>query len=138
MRLAVVRETMMQGSKGSEPHVGRDAAVEVYTLPPLSKEDVAAVKAAEAMAPEDSGARIDQALMRESAAAANKAEGVAGANGVPQPGPEDVPPPPPPVETAAPAESGAGSAVADPEPSAPRTRPTLYGPDEKQPKKSPQ
>ena len=149
MRLAVVRETMVRhgGAKDFEPYVERQAAVEVYALPPLSKEDTAAVKDAEAMAPQDSGARIDVALMRQAAAEASKSSG-AGASRVPQAASEDVPAPATPADAGtqgasaagAPAEPAgdAGNAVADPEPTAPRKPPTLYGPDEKPPKKSPQ
>ena len=156
MRLAVVRETMVRhpATKVSDAYTDREAAVEVYALPALSKEDTAAVKAAEAMAPEDSGARIDEALARtSSAAAADKKAALAGASGAAQVEPQDVPAP---TQAAATepgtqagaetqAEAGAGNgagsapaAVAEPAPAAPRTPPTLYGPDDKPPKKSPQ
>jgi len=147
MRLAVVRETLVHhgGTKDFDPYTERQAAVEVYALPALSKEDMAAVKTAEALAPEDSGARIDEALARTSKAATDKAKAASGAL---QAAPQDVPAPSL-VEPGTKAEAGAGavgggepggasSAVADPEPSAPRTPPTLYGPDDKVPKKSPQ
>jgi hypothetical protein len=157
MRLAVVRETLVHhgGTKDFDPYTERQAAVEVYALPPLSKEDMAAVKAADSLAPEDSGARIDEALARISAAAvaADKAKAASGAL---QAAPQDVPAPAfaepgakPEGITGTNVEAGAGavgggepgrasSAVADPEPSAPRKPPTLYGPDDKMPKKSPQ
>jgi hypothetical protein len=153
MRLAVVRDTVVR--RGGLKDFGLDAphevAVEVYALPPLAKEDVAAVKDAEAMAPPDSGARIDLALQREAAAAAGKSSST-GAGGVPQAASEDVPPPVAPVDAGTPGTGGAevspgqassalgdpgGGAETGPEPSAPRKPPTLYGPDEKLPQKSP-
>jgi hypothetical protein len=155
MRLAVVRDTLVRhgGFKdfGLDPE--HEVAVEVYTLPPLSKEDVAAVKDAEAMAPPVSEARIDVALQREAAAAAAKASG-AGAAAVSQSESGDVPPPVAPEDAGTPGASSAptepaeeapsalGDAVSGAgtgsEPTAPRKPPTLYGPDEKKPpEKSP-
>ena len=156
MRLAVVRETMVRhpATKVSDAYTDREAAVEVYALPALSKEDTAAVKAAEAMAPEDSGARIDEALARtSSAAAADKKAALAGASSAAQVEPQDVPAPTRAAATELGTQAGAGTqaeagagngagsapaAVAEPAPAAPRTPPTLYGPDDKPPKKSPQ
>jgi hypothetical protein len=42
--------------------------VEIYALPPLSKDDRAAVEKAQTLAPADTGARIDLSLARISAA----------------------------------------------------------------------
>jgi hypothetical protein len=145
LRLAVVRETMVHhvATKDFAAYDQTEAAVEVYTLPPLSKEDQAAVKEAAKLAPVDTGARIDLALAKSS-------------------GPQQkLAPPEPPNPTAvatarseslemegsaAGAEAAAseqGSTPAgtieegDVQPSGPRKRPTLYGPDEA-PEKKPQ
>ena len=153
MRLAVVRETVVRhaGTKDYDSYVGRDVVAEVYALPALTKEDAAAVKAAEATAPEDSGERIDLALMKASGGpgAGDKASGPATAGAGATAVPADVPAPPPPADAAPQAATGAGTqgeaaggesagSVGDSEPAVPRTPPTLYGPDEKQPKKTPQ
>ncbi len=94
MRLATIRETLVHhgGTKDFDPYTERQAAVEVYSLPPLSKEDMAAVKAAEVLAPEDSGARIDLALARISAAAAASDKAKAASETL-QAAPQDVPAP---------------------------------------------
>ena len=83
MRLAVVRETLVHhaATKDYEAYTKREIGVEVYALPPLTKEDQAAVKAAEAQAPADTGVRIDDALRRVSAADA----GAIGASGAAPP-----------------------------------------------------
>jgi hypothetical protein len=175
MRLAVVRETMVRhgATKLSDAYTEHEAAVEVYTLPPLTDEDHAALKAEDGLAPEDSGARIDLALMRASVSgAADKTAGTTPARRASQPGPQGGAQPAvaseaetspeagagtPPDAGAGPmvgtgvagtgaagagVESGSGagiSAVVDraPPPSEPRTPPTLYGPDDKPPKKAP-
>ena len=76
LRLAVVRETMVQhkATKDEEAYTARDTAVEVYALPALSDKDKAAVKEAQGYAPEDTGARIDLALRRETGQAADTAD----------------------------------------------------------------
>ena len=68
MRLAVVRETMVHhaATKDYDEYSEREAAVEVYALPPLTEQDEAAVQQAEAQAPRDTGARIDLSLQRVS------------------------------------------------------------------------
>jgi hypothetical protein len=139
LRLAVVRETTVRhpATQDYEAYTAKETAVEVYALPALTDKDQAAVKAAEALAPADSGVRIDLALERISnpaaatTATANEAGGAgtgdstAGAvAGVSQEGSG--------------AEGGTGTATGtgtvvegDPDPDVPRKPPTLYGPGEK-------
>jgi hypothetical protein len=66
LELAVVQETMVRhaATKDDAAYTDKQTAVEVYALPALTEKDRAAVKASEAMAPEDTGARIDEALAR--------------------------------------------------------------------------
>jgi hypothetical protein len=136
MRLAVVRETLVHhaATKDYDEYTEREAAVEVYALPPLTEKDRAEVKAAEAMAPQGTGARIDLALERISKPVAGDAvSGVSAAGG--DSSAQAM------VAAAAGAAAGeqgaaatgaeAGAAVeGDAEPGAARKRPTLYGPDE--------
>jgi hypothetical protein len=134
IRLAVVRENLVHHavSKDSDAYTRREAGVEVYTLPSLTKEDQAAVKEAEARAPADTGAKIDDALRRVSAEEAKVASGAAAATvATPVAIPGDT----------ATNEQGAGdptTAEGDAEPTAPRKPPTLYGPGEKPEEKKPQ
>jgi hypothetical protein len=133
MWLGVVRETLVHhaATKDYDEYTQREAAVEVYALPPLTEKDQAEVKAAEAMAPQDAGERIDLALQRistpvagdaareinaaggDSSAQASAAAAAGAAVG----------------EQGAPTEAGA-AVEGDAEPGAARKRPTLYGPDE--------
>jgi len=66
LQLAVVRETQVRhpATKYDDAYTDWQAAVEVYALPPLTAQDQAAVKEAQALAPVDTGARIDAALAR--------------------------------------------------------------------------
>jgi hypothetical protein len=132
MRLAVVRETVVHhaATKDYDEYTEREAAVEVYALPPLTEKDQAEVKAAEAMAPPDAGARIDLSLERVSTPVAGDATATAATSAA--------------VDSSAHSAAAAGAAVGeqgapaaagsvvlgDPEPGAARKRPTLYGPDE--------
>jgi hypothetical protein len=133
LRLAVVRETQVHhaATKDYEAYTQKETGVEVYGLPPLSKEDEAAVKKAEAQAPEDTGARIDASIERVSAAGAAEAGGASGAAGD-SPAAADAS-----QQSAVGAgEGGAGTGAAttaegDVEPATPRKPPTLYGPGEK-------
>ncbi len=149
-RLAVVRETMVQhpATEDYYAYSEREAAVEVYALPQLTEKDQAAVKAAEEMAPKDTGARIDTALERlatpveadaaRGTSAANAAARVASASD-PASAQRSVPP----IvashtmeqnaasEVAAPTATG-GAVLGDPLPGTPRLRPTLSAPDEPQ------
>jgi hypothetical protein len=149
LQLAVVRETMVHhaATKDFAAYEQNEVAVEIYTLPPLSKEDQAAVREAQTLAPVDTGARIDVALARSSGAK-QKAE---------------PPEPPSPVAVAAAGGGTVASALSgaaaeaegspasnrteqatpqaqtteegDVQPTGPRQRPTLYGPDDPQAKK---
>jgi hypothetical protein len=157
LRLAVVRESMVHhaATKDYDAYTERSTAVEVYPLPPLADKDRAAVKAAQAGAPADSGARIDVSLARSSAPTdATAAAGTA--NGASGPAPAQTQAPDA-GQQAAPAAAGteaasdgggaggtgnsggtaAGNAegtaagdVGDVAPAGPRKPPTLYGPGE--------
>jgi hypothetical protein len=148
-QLAVVREAMVRhaATKDFDAYVQNEAAVEIYSLPPLSAEDLAAAKEAQKLAPADTGARIDMALARTSGSGPKRKE--------------ETPEPPSPVAAAA----ATGGAVAEPavetpaspaaseaeetappagpveegdvQPTGPRKKPTLYGPDDP-PDKKPQ
>ena len=140
LRLAVVRETLVHhaATKDYDEYTEREAAVEVYALPPLTEKDVAAVKAAEALAPKDAGARIDLSLERASTPVAGDARDAA--SGVSAAGEDSSSRAPAAAsegaavgESGAPAAAGAATAAAvegDAEPGTARKRPTLYGPDE--------
>ena len=146
MRLAVVRETTVhhEATKDYDQYTEREAAVEVYAMPPLTEQDKAAVKQAEALAPQDTGARIDLSLervstptARDAASGADAESGTIAASSAITAG----------ASSAAGADSSAQSAAAvkeqgaakpagavvlgDPVPESGRKRPTLYGPDEK-------
>jgi hypothetical protein len=140
-RLAVVRETQVHhaATKDYEAYTQKETGVEVYALPPLSKEDEAAVQRAEAQAPADTGARIDASIERVSAsdtAAAGGASSPAGDSPAAAAAAADA------SQQGAvgagngdsAAEGGAGTATTvegDVEPTTPRKPPTLYGPGEK-------
>jgi hypothetical protein len=141
MRLGVVRETPVRhpATKYDPPYTQNEAAVEVYSLPPLAAEDQAAVKDAAAHAPEDAGARIDLALARTSPAS-NRAIAAAGRAMITLNGSTSTPALEPSLAedsggstAAAEAEAGVGSgsvSEGDTAPNTPRKPPTLYGPDE--------
>ncbi|HEX9200616.1 MAG TPA: hypothetical protein VF865_13720 [Acidobacteriaceae bacterium] len=153
MRIAAVRQTVVQhpATKDFEAYTTQTAAVEVYALPPLSDKDRAEVKQEEALAPADTGAKVDAALQRvsshakpDTAVAGNdtQAPNPAVSSGVSSPAAADPVPSQqaqqPAAATAAASETegapGAGTTPAgegDPEPAGPRKPPTLYGPDEK-------
>jgi len=151
LRVALMRETLVQhrATKDEDAYTERSAGVEVYALPALSAKDQAAVKAADAAAPADTGARIDVSLARLAAKPAGVSAAAAAA---PVPVPVQPPAPSPPdsgLPNAPSAAPGAGTANAtgttdaavegegDPDSNAPRTPPTLYGPDEKPGDKKP-
>jgi hypothetical protein len=152
MRVAVVRETVVHhaATQDYEAYTQRETGVEVYALPPLSKEDQAAVKAAEAQAPADTGVRIDDALRRVSAAdakAASRGSGAAEGNATAAPAAVVVDGAQ--QETAAKTESETATGDSpgtetgtvmegDAPPDTPRKPPTLYGPGEKPEEKPPQ
>jgi hypothetical protein len=142
MKLAVVQETMVRHAATTDDaaYTEKDTAVQVYALPALTEKDRKAVKEAEGMAPEDTGARIDEALMRMSSGGAGSGSGGGDAGGaaavaavpataaaapVADAGPAAAAP------VVAPAADGGGSvAEGDAVPDAPRKAPTLYGPGE--------
>ena len=146
MRLAVVRETMVHhdATKDYDEYTERADAVEVYSMPPLSDQDKAAVKQAAADAPQDNGARIDKSLERISTTVAGDAggassEGSGAALSVSTMGSGAVTGAASTTggessaqAAASPGESLPAGAVVlgDPEPGTVRQRPTLYGPDE--------
>jgi hypothetical protein len=149
LQAAVVREegTHYQATKEHGAYTQVETGVEIYALPPLSKDDRAAVEKAQTLAPADTGARIDLSLARISAA--NSAQ--AAPHGPQRTGTAGGPSSIAPVEDEAqqtatgmpdvdtPAQTGAANAPAtvvmgDPPPDAPRKPPTLYNPGEKQQK----
>jgi len=140
LELAVVRESGGHAGDSNTTMTTSQAAVEIYALPPLSVQDIADVKAAQAAAPQDTDARIDEALMRL-ARSRHPEEGKAAREHVTPaaPAPQSaVPSSPTPTadqnaaktkdSPAAAAASGGSSGDAQPE--EPRKPPTLYGPDE--------
>jgi hypothetical protein len=145
MRLAVVRETLVRhaGTKDTPAYSQNEAAVEIYALPALSAEDLAAVKDAQSHAPVDTGARIDDALIRSSTKSGKEAAPR-------EPGPpvdmgQDIDPagtspaggqPVAPAADAAPAPGTVSEG--DTQNTGPRKPPTLYGPDENHPPSKPQ
>jgi hypothetical protein len=144
MQLAVVREAVVHyaATKDYDAYTRTETGVEIYALPPLAKEDRTAVEAAQKLAPADTGARIDLALQRVSASDAAQAQSPAG-GAHSAGGDSSTPAPVAPVvdasqqatpaaaETSSQAGDAATTAEGDPEPSAPRKPPTLYGPGEK-------
>jgi hypothetical protein len=141
LKLAVVQETMVRhaATQDDPAYTDKETAVEVYALPALTEKDRKAEKEAEGMAPEDTGARIDEALMRmssgsgsgsgsgvgDAAAAVAAVPATAAAAPIADAGPAAAAP------VAAPAADGGGSvAEGDAVPDAPRKAPTLYGPGE--------
>jgi hypothetical protein len=156
MRLAVVRETMVHhaATKDYDEYTEREAAVEIYALPPLTEQDKAAVKQEEALAPQDTGARIDLSLERvsrppardaASGTAAGSGASVASSAGVDSSAQatEATTAAAAAVEHGTPSEATAATAVStsavvlgDPEPESGRKRPTLNGPDEKHAEKT--
>ncbi len=149
LRLAVVRETLVHhaATKDYDEYTEREAAVEVYALPPLTVQDKAAVKQSEAMAPKDAGARIDLSLGRVStplttdtasttfsssaptAPSSAATAGIAASTGSATGADSSAQTAATMGEQGAPVTTGA-VVLGDPEPGTGRTRPTLYGPDE--------
>jgi hypothetical protein len=147
LRLAVVRETMVRhpATKDNAAYSQLETAAEVYALPELTPQDRAAVKEAQTLAPEDTGARIDLALQRGSGASAQNPANpaVAASAKVPLGGDSPIAGSDP-SQTAIQSLQGspATGSEADPDsdaatvtegdapPTAPRKPPTLYGPDE--------
>ena len=147
MRLAVVRQTMVRhaATKDAAAYTELEAGVELYVLPPLTAKDQAAVRAAQALAPVDTGTRIDVALARGSASSAKEtAAGMKGTTAKAGVGnnsstvtaeviPESSQVGAAAAEMTPEADAGprAGSATSgDLPPNAPRKPPTLYGPGE--------
>jgi hypothetical protein len=154
MQLAVIRQTVVRhpATKDLDAYTDTKTAVEVYALPPLSDKDRAEVKASDAIAPLDSGARIDVALQRLSGKGkgTNRTTGDSASGHAVASEPDTSA-----VSNAAPSSAAVadkpaggandpGVAVAvknetetdgDPQPAEPRQPPTLYGPDDKKPQK---
>jgi hypothetical protein len=74
LRLAVTQQTAVRQrtTQLGDPYTESSTAVAVYSLPPLSEQDQAAVKAEAAQAPADVGARIDESLTRAPADAGGR------------------------------------------------------------------
>ncbi len=66
LRLAVIRQTMVRhpATKDYDAYTATSTAVEVYALPPLTAKDSAELEKAQASAPVDTGARIDDSVAR--------------------------------------------------------------------------
>jgi hypothetical protein len=135
LKVAAVRETQVRhaGTKDFDAYTQLEAGVEVFSLPPLTDNDQAVVKKTEALAPQDTGARIDLALQRTPTAgttAGATANGAGASTVMPTTAVDAALPDAPMPEKeagAAPAPGAEGDAA----PAAPRQAPTLYGPDEK-------
>ena len=131
LRIAAVRQVRVRhaATKDYDAYTQIEAGVEVYSLPPLNDDDQVVVKKTEALAPQDTGARIDLSLERVSSGSATAAASEMGgadtstATQAPDKQAEAAPAPA--------AEGDAAPAAGDSLPDAPRKPPTLYGPDEK-------
>jgi hypothetical protein len=144
LRLAVLRESLVRhaATKDDPAYSENEAAVEVYALPALTAEDKAAVKEAQTMAPADTGARIDLALVRafESESARANADASAGEGEktkvqlggmASSPAEQEASESEQQSEATANSAAGAGTVVeGDPQPTGPRQAPSLYGPNE--------
>jgi hypothetical protein len=142
MQLAVVREEMVHhaATKDEAAYAENEAELEIYTLPPLGADDLAAVKEAQAHAPLDTGARIDVALARtagqQQKPVVPEPPNPTVAGGVHASSDAVVEPsaPAPPAGDAIPTAAAARTIEeGDVQPTGPRAKPTLYGPDEAQP-----
>jgi hypothetical protein len=139
-QLAVLHETLVQhrATEFEDAYTARTGTVEIYTLPPLTAKDQAAVKQAAGFAPPDTGERVDLTLVRLAQAAAAKASDASVPKAAPasaaKAGTTAVAMVPEAdstqrVDQSSPqAENPAASGDAPPE--APRKPPTLYGPGE--------
>ena len=133
LRLAVLRETDIQhkATKDYDAYTSREAAVEIYDLPALNKEDRAAVDEARKLGLPTAQSNFELASRH------------AEAPGAPSPASDSQPAtlPTPPDATPAnaasdaalqtAADSSGASAEGDLQPTEPRKPPTLYAPDEK-------
>jgi len=144
LRLAVVRQQTVRhpATKDDDAYTETSTAVEVYPLPELTEQDRAAVKDAQAKAPSDTGARIDEALQRVSTTPSSGSGAPDKRPPVPAAQPDvaakgepgnPVLADPSTVGVAAGATApGPPAAQGDALPDAPRSQPpTLYSPDEK-------
>lgn len=131
LQLAIFRETAVQhkATKDMDAYTSRDAAIELYDLPPLDGEDRAAVDEIRKMALPSADANIQLALRHSSETSGERAADAPPASAT------AVSAPPAAAESAEPlqsaAESPSTSAEGDLQPGAPRKPPTLYAPDEK-------
>lgn len=147
MHLAVLRETAVPHKAKDEPaYTSHAAAIEIYDLPPLSRQDEAAVAAARKLAPPDTGLRIDQTI-KPLTSASNPSTGAAATPSAATANSSATPDAPPPVSTGAtvitepPAVLPDAAATrhnldegdAPAEDGSRRNPPTLYAPEEKRP-----
>lgn len=147
MHLAVLRETAVPHKAKDEPaYTSHQAAIEIYDLPPLSRQDEAAVAAARKLAPPDTGLRIDQTI-KPLTSASNPSTGAAATPSAATANSSATPDAPPPVSTGAtvitepPAVLPDAAATrhnldegdAPAEDGSRRNPPTLYAPEEKRP-----
>ncbi|GAC1415225.1 MAG: hypothetical protein NVSMB62_02440 [Acidobacteriaceae bacterium] len=150
MHLAVLRETAVPHQAKDEPsRTSQDAAVEIYDLPALSRQDETAVAEARRLAPPDTGLRVDE-TMKPVIMPANATAATADTPATRPKGAGDsstAPENPPPVSTGATA-AAESPAVLPPnaatqqmtqegdipaEDGSRRNPPTLYAPEEKRP-----
>ncbi len=131
LQLAVVRERTVHhpATKDYAEYSERETAVEVYALPALTEADRLAEKQAEAMAPQDTGARIDLSLDRAATSAGGDAAREDASSSARSISSADA------VDSKA---GGTSTTAGDSVPTATRKQPTLYGPDERPTGQSPQ
>jgi hypothetical protein len=136
LRLAVIRQAVVRhpATKDYDAYTATSTAIEVYALPPLTAKDSAEVEKAQAAAPVDTGARIDDSVARlaKRIAVMRIASQAAGTSDVTANAEANA------AQQAMPGmDAGSDSATegtateGDAQPVGPRKPPTLYGPDEK-------
>jgi hypothetical protein len=127
LQLAVVRERVVHhaATSDSDEYSEREAAVEVYALPPLSPQDREAIRADEAIAPEDTGAPINRSLQRIATPLAINAASTGSSSSVPATTPDDV------AGSAADGKAEGATSAGDALQTPVRKPPTLRLPEEK-------
>ena len=135
MQLALLRESEIQhkATKDYDAYTSREAAVELYDLPPLSKDDQAAVSDIRKLALPAAQPTFELASHHSDMLGEPKAQPDAGPPALPIPAnaPSSISGNDQSVEAAA--NSAGATEVGDIQPTTPRKPPTLYGPGEKRP-----
>jgi hypothetical protein len=136
LQLAVIRQAVVRhpATKDDDSYTSTSTAVEVYALPPLPAKDSAEVEKAQAAAPADIGARIDDSVARVAkrmtavrAASEATENNVVAASGQADATKQAMPG----MDAGNTSESEGPATEGDAQPAGPRKPPTLYGPDEK-------